>query len=600
METCRPHCHGDIVKTNKRSRNGIIAHRLGKFGQEFQITLTGNRKQKKNLDDCEKKSTFAPMKFRIKAAYPLLTLGLLPLGVEAQEVEGLRQTYELQASASNHHTPLWLNANKYGLSSLRAGNGYLRGSLSYNADPSNGRYDHEDEDLDHTWGWNAGADIVVPVAGYRYKNYTTGDSYHQRLILQQCYVKGRYKHGVLTLGARQQPMELKNNELSSGSQTLGINARPIPQVRLATDDFWTIPYTRNWLSFKGHISYGVMTDGLWEEKWAKDTRHKYNKWTRYHEKAGYLRIGNPLRTPFSLTLGLEMAAQFGGTLHNWSGTDQNGNISLDKVKLNNGLKSYWNAFIPGGEDTGDSQFKNAEGNQLGSWVARMDFKYETWGFGIYADHFFEDHSSMFFLDYDGYGTGAEWDKKKKTKFFLYNPEDIQLGLDLHFKYFKYLKDFVFEFINTKYQSGPIYHDHNQSNPDHLGGADKYYNHSRLSGWQHWGQVIGNPLYRSPQYNDDGYIGVENNRFTAWHLAFAGDPTEQLHYRVKASWQKGWGTYEAPYLRRKDNMSLLFEAAYAMPEASWLEGLEVQLAWGADFGEILGDNNGFQLTVRYRL
>ena len=41
--------------------------------------------------------------------------------------EGLEQSYELQMSVSKNHTPLWLNANRYGLSSLRSTNGYVRG-----------------------------------------------------------------------------------------------------------------------------------------------------------------------------------------------------------------------------------------------------------------------------------------------------------------------------------------------------------------------------------------------------------------------------------------------------------------------------------------
>ena len=36
---------------------------------------------------------------------------------------------EMQGSFSKGKTPLWLNANKHGLSSLERNNGYLRGSL---------------------------------------------------------------------------------------------------------------------------------------------------------------------------------------------------------------------------------------------------------------------------------------------------------------------------------------------------------------------------------------------------------------------------------------------------------------------------------------
>lgn len=39
---------------------------------------------------------------------------------------------EAQGSFSHGKTPLWLNANKYGLSSLDENNGYIRGSLQRN------------------------------------------------------------------------------------------------------------------------------------------------------------------------------------------------------------------------------------------------------------------------------------------------------------------------------------------------------------------------------------------------------------------------------------------------------------------------------------
>jgi uncharacterized protein involved in high-affinity Fe2+ transport len=139
---------------------------------------------------------------------------------------------ETQASFSNGKTPLWLNANKYGLSSLKTANGYVRGAIERPLSADDGR----------KWGVGYGADIAV-AAGFT-----------STLVVQQAYVEGRWLKGVLTVGAKEYPMELKNQALSSGSQTLGINARPVPQVRLALPEYWTIPGTRNWLALKGHIA----------------------------------------------------------------------------------------------------------------------------------------------------------------------------------------------------------------------------------------------------------------------------------------------------------------------------------------------------------
>ena len=112
--------------------------------------------------------------------------------------------------------------------------------------------------------------------------------------------------------------------------------------------------------------------------------------------------------------------------------------------------------------------------------------------------------------------------------------------------------------------------------------------------------MGNPLYTSPMYNTDGYIGVKNNRFKAWHFALAGDPIEGLHYRAKLSYEKGWGTYEDPFYYPMETTSILLEGTYTFPKTSGLNGFAVTLAYGADFGELLGDNSGLQATVKYQI
>ena len=403
----------------------------------------------------------------------------LTLHAERSLIDSLHYRVEMQASlSSGDHTPLWLNANKYGLSSLDNVNGYLRGSLARPIALDSAR----------KWGVGYGLDMALAC------HYTS------TLVIQQAYVEGRWLKGTLTVGSKEYPMELKNNELSSGSQTFGINARPVPQVRLALPDYWTIPGTKKWLALKGHIAYGKTTD----DKWQKDVVLQPNRYTEntfYHSKAGYLRIGPKNIT---LELGLEMACQFGGTTY----------VYGKAIKNKSGLNAFWHAFVPGGADEGEAGktgvYENAGGNHIGSWVARLSIDQDTWNLGLYADHFFEDHSSMFFLDYDGYGTGANWNVKEKSRYFLYDFKDIMLGAELQLKRIPWLDRVVVEYLYTKYQSGPVYHDHAQHLSTHISGRDNYYNHDKFTGWQHWGQVMGNPLYLSPLYNNDGTIEVKNN------------------------------------------------------------------------------------------
>ena len=81
-------------------------------------------------------------------------------------------------------------------------------------------------------------------------------------------------------------MELKNQQLSTGSQTLGINARPVPQVRLALPDYWTILGTKNLLALKGHVAYGKTTDDGWQKDF-KSPQSRSTEGTFYHSKAGF-------------------------------------------------------------------------------------------------------------------------------------------------------------------------------------------------------------------------------------------------------------------------------------------------------------------------
>ena len=110
-----------------------------------------------------------------------LLLMLISMPVLSQTLsEGLEQTYELQMSASTNLTPLWLNANRYGLSSLRSTNGYVRGRVERPLCV----------DANKEWGMGYGLDLAVPL------HYTSD------FVIQQCYAEVRYKHGILTLGQK--------------------------------------------------------------------------------------------------------------------------------------------------------------------------------------------------------------------------------------------------------------------------------------------------------------------------------------------------------------------------------------------------------------
>ena len=73
-------------------------------------------------------------------------------GQERSLTDSLSYRAEMQATmTSGDYTPLWLNANKYGLSSLKTANGYLRGTIERPLTLDEGR----------KWGFGYGADVAV-------------------------------------------------------------------------------------------------------------------------------------------------------------------------------------------------------------------------------------------------------------------------------------------------------------------------------------------------------------------------------------------------------------------------------------------------------
>lgn len=480
-----------------------------------------------------------------------------------------RLHYQLtwQGSTASGKSPLWFTANRYGLSTLKPTNGYVRAAMMRPLEC----------DSDRRWGIGYGIDLALP----------TG--FTSQFVVQQAFIEARWLYGVVTIGAKEQPMELKDNRLSSGSQTLGINARPVPQVRLSLPEYWILPFTGRWLRLKGHVAFGKTTDDTWQHDFTQG-QNRYTKGVLFHSKAGYLMIGKPEQLPFSLELGLEMACQFGGKSFIRQGNQ------MVEIKNQSGLRSFWNAFFPGGSDATDGKFVNKEGNHLGSWVARFNYDNAQWGLSCYADQYFEDNSSMIHINKNGWGKGADAHKQVRSKYFAYDFKDWMLGAELRLKATPWLRKLVAEYLYTKYQGGPVYHDHTANINEHICGRDSYYNHYLFTGWQHWGMTMGNPLYMSPLYNTEGTVEVKNNRFVAWHFGAEGSLQNGLDYRLLATYQKGYGTYYDFYPDPKEDFSLMLEARYTCPEGMRFAGWSVTGAFGLDAGKLYGNNIGGQITL----
>lgn len=464
---------------------------------------------------------------------------------------------QLQGSVNDGFSPLWLVANRYGLSTVKGNNAMLRAGIAHSTE-----YNKERK-------WRIGYCVDLALS-------TASSQRGLRAYIQQAYADFEYKWLRLSVGSKQRPMMMKDRDLSSGSQTFGINARPIPEVRIEVPEYVTLGKKVPWLALKGHFSYGMMTDGKWQRDYVTPGTHYVRK-ALYHSKAGFIRLGNEKKFPLTFEAGLEMACEFGGTAYNPN--SRVFNEKFEKVKIGSSFKDFIRAIYGGGHDVTDGSYNNAKGNTLGSWMFRLNGKIKDWGLHLYYDHFFEDHSQLF---------------------MQYGWRDGLIGLQIDFPKNPVAATLVYEFINTRDQSGPIYHDKTDQFPVQMSGCDNYYNHNIYQGWQHWGQAIGNALYYSPLYNDNGSLLFTGNRFQAHHIGVKGEPVEGLEYRIMISHQKNWGGYYTPFLGERHETSWLCEVNYRLPLKSTLrKGFwTIGLAVAQDRGNVIGNHWGGQLSVSY--
>lgn len=494
------------------------------------------------------------MKMR-RAIIALLCLLLMPLGIKPQ-IKRLAKDVQYGASlrgtfGDGDKAPFWFTNNRYGLGSLKHNTVLARTYIKRNAEADSSRI----------WRIGYGVDLA------------SGYGNQCKFNVQQAFVDVQWKMLRLSVGQKERASELKNEELSTGGMTLGINARPVPQVRLELPDFWNVPGTKGWFAVKAHIAYGRYMDNKWQKDFAR-TRGLYTQDSYFHSKALLMKIGNEKKFPLTLTWGLEMACQFGGKGYNV--------IGYQKEKLEQGIKLGGNvlkALLPSGGDVNDDAFSNAAGNHVGSWHIRLDWKGKGWSAGAYVDHFFEDHSQL----------GMQYGFWK----------DMLLGVEVNLPKNRYVSNVVYEHLGTMNQSGPIYHDATPENPQQISAKDSYYSHHVYGSWQHAGFVMGNPLIPSPFYN--GYLGVNGtlynyfNRVNAHHVGLKGNPAGWLAWRVLYTYEKNLGSYDLPVLNPLKGHFLLLEATY---KPTWLEGLSIAAAYGHNNGNLLGKSNGAMLTVSW--
>lgn len=456
--------------------------------------------------------------------------------------------YRLEAAwalSEGNYAPTWLAANRYGMSSEQTSNGYLR---------AGGSWSH---DLKRGWRIGAGIDI----AG--------GINMASKVWIQQAYADITWRMLNLSIGSKERsgfPLD-KNEALTSGWMVEGINARPIPQIRAEMKDFWTIPGTKGWLAFKGHVAYGYFTDGCWQQDFVAPGK-QFTRNVLLHSKSLMARVGNRQIFPLEFEVSLTDAAQFAGDRMK---KNDDGSISLIR-DMPDGFRSLLKAFIPKQSST----LQNIEGNHCGSWSGAITAYPGDWRVRVYLEHYFEDHSQMFFQ----YG---RW-------------KDGHIGFEINPPKNRWISAFVWEGMSTHDQTGPVLYDGvaGSFNDLQMSGNDHYYNNWEYLGWQNYGATLGHPFLYGPQYSPDNANEIRSSRVKLQHIGISGEPTAEWKWRLLFTYSRQWGTYYTPLDKVRCQAAGLAEATYSPKKA---KGWSLTGSFGLDRGNYLGNSVGGMITIR---
>ena len=514
--------------------------------------------------------------FMRKYIVRILLLGLIGL-VAVPASAQYPMEYRVSAGfvgGNGDFAPYYLASNRHGLltQSLQ---GYVRAGL------------FRPMDTDKMFSYGFGADLVggysssVDIDRYRYDAALGGEwgytSYRPSAFrVQQLYAEIKYWKLYLTVGVKEYDSFITNRELSSGNLLWSGNARPIPGARIGFLDFWAIPGTKGWLRILIDIMYGKFTD----DDYTRSHYNYYNSNIALHSWYHYKRFffSTKKDEPFVFTIGMEHAAQFGGTYNPYAGGffDEIQQQRIYKSSQNPKLAfvDFVQALVPVENAFGRIYYA---GNHVGAWGVSGVYTFKNKArLKAYVQFPFEDGSGIGKLNgFDGL-YGLEYDSGRKN----------------------WLSGAVVEYLDMTNQSGPIHYSPENDHPGspvtgHVSGADDYYNNYFYNGWAHYGMGMGSPMLKSPLYNKDGYPKYLHTRVRGGHIGVTGYIAGDWKYRMLTSYRVSWGTPFIPLTSTQDDWSFLAECVYTPAK---LSGWTFSAAFSCDVGSLYGNQYGAMVTV----
>jgi hypothetical protein len=464
---------------------------------------------------------------------------LLGITAKAQFLDSLQvQAGTSVTIASKDYLPLWLVANRFGVISdqkfdfsthLRATNSHRLGPRAVSPD----NLDNKAFYIDY------GVDL--------YNN----DHLH-KTIVQEAFVKARYKHLQLSAGRFKQIIGEVDPDLSSGSLGVSGNALPIPKVNLSIA-YTDVPFTNGWVQFKGMISHGWMGD------------HQFLKGACLHEKNLYLRLGkNKLKI-------------YGGIQHYtiWGGY-RDGFFSLDRS-----FKGFLDVFL-GKEANDGSVFgdiaPNRPGDQRGIIEAGAEWENDDIKINLNNQTPFDMGQNIDIRNIDRLLSLNITNKK---------PDAILKKIVVEFLHTKQMNDFYAQRFRESYYNNGIYRTGWEYN-DHIIGTPLFIN--RVRGAQYFDNV--KPFdWNAPTSTIPPLSNIISNRVVGGHVGFLYAITRQFAGKTLITYTNNYGNYNAPnFDPSKSQWYSLQEFDWNLPDTQLSFSVSMAYDWGQlsnNFGSMIG-------------
>ena len=440
-------------------------------------------------------------------------MAMLEAMAKAQIKRSLKYRFESVGTIGDGlHTPFWLSSNRQGLASATENSGYMRyGMFGEMLLPSG-------------FGMKYGMDLGI------------GTGLQENWFVQQLYIDLGWKWLGMSMGMKERSDGLLNIDLSSGGLMYSGNCRPIPQIRIGSPEYVRLNILDNLFSLKGHVAYGIYTDGKWR---GSDILAPYTDGILHHSKDVFLKIGDADRFPLELTMGVEAYSQFGGTMHNRC-YDENGEL-LEEYQLPHNLKAFGRILASSADGSTE------DGKTLGNCLLSLDAIFQTWTVRAYYEHPFVSGTH-----------GGEF-------------TDGMLGMELNLPSNWPVRDIVVEYMDSP----------------------GIYNSLRYDSYSLNGLAIGSPVFISPVCDDVSGGRFRDSRVRMLHFGIDGGIGNRFDYALKLTSSHhdatGISDGECDLLSAVASVCVL-----AGDDYSWKFGLSA--GFDSDECNWLGDNKGLMLSI----